>query len=135
LHAAAAPVGRLVVPKRGALPRNARPQRRLDRACQLLDIRGGERVRRTNWMDTRTPQRFVRIDVPHAGERPLIEQRRLDRRTSLVQSLGEATCSERTRERLAPDPSCEVRLELTRLDHEPRAEASHVAVRNIRSVV
>ena len=39
------------------------------------------------------------------------------------------------RERLAPEPRVEVLVELGRLEQEPRAEAPHVAVRDVRAVV
>jgi hypothetical protein len=86
-------------------------------------------------MDPRTPERFVRVDVSHAGERPLVKQRRLDRRTARAQPLAEAPGGEGAREWLAADACSKVRLQLVRLDDQPRAETPHVAVRDVRPVV
>ena len=86
-------------------------------------------------MDPRPPERFVGVDVSHARERPLVEQRRLDRRASVAQSLGEPTGREGACERLAADARREVRLQLVSLDYEPRAEPPDVAVDDVRAVV
>jgi hypothetical protein len=86
-------------------------------------------------MNAGTPERFVRVDVPHPGEQALVEQRSLDRRAPLLQSLREPARRESSSEQLAADPRREIRLELVRLDEEPRAEPAYVAIDDIRSVV
>jgi hypothetical protein len=86
-------------------------------------------------MDRRAPERFVDVDVPHPGKRSLVEQRGLDRRAPSLESLSEAASRERPSEWLRPDPRHEVGLELLVVNDEPCAEASNVAVNDVRSVV
>ena len=47
----------------------------------------------------------------------------------------EAARGERAAERLDAEPLVEVRVELAGLEQQPRAEAAHVAVGDVRSVV
>src|SRR3954467_12146685 len=86
-------------------------------------------------MDTRAPERLVDVDVPEAGERPLVEESRLDRRLSIREPCRERLRRERPPQRLAPETRAQVRIELARLDEEPRAEASDVAVNDFGPVV
>ena len=83
-------------------------------------------------MDARAPERLVDVDVPQAGERALVEQRGLDRRAPLREPLAEPRRGEERVERLVAEPRREVRLELARLEQQPRAEAAHVAVGDVR---
>ena len=86
-------------------------------------------------MDPRPPERLVGVDVPHAGDRALVEDRRLHGRAAPGEPLGEVLRPIRGRERLTPDARVDVRVDLVRLEQEPGAEAPDVAVGNIRSVV
>jgi hypothetical protein len=94
-----------------------------------------ELARRPQRVDARPPERLVDVDVPHAGERALVEERSLDRRAAAGETGGKRACGERARERLRAEASCEVRLELAGLDEQPRAEPADVAVGDVRSVV
>src|SRR5438105_1134348 len=95
----------------------------------------GQLAGRPQRVDPRPPERLVHVDVPHPGERSLVEEGGLDRGAASLQALGETLRRERRCERLAPDAGGEVRLELLGLEEEPRAEAPHVAIRYVRSVV
>jgi len=86
-------------------------------------------------MDARAPQRLVGIDVSHPGDRALIEESRLDRCAAPLKPARKSPSGEPALERLAPETRRQVRLQLVRLDEEPRAEAADIAIRNIRSVV
>ena len=86
-------------------------------------------------MNTRTPQRLVGVDVPHSGQGTLVEQRSLDRRAAPGEQLAQSTSRELARERLPAEPRRKVRLELVRLDQQPRAEAADVPVCDVRPVV
>jgi hypothetical protein len=86
-------------------------------------------------VNTRPPQRLVRVDVPDPRECALVEESRLDRRLPRPQLLREAPRGERLAERLGAESVREIRLEFSRLDEQPGAEAPHVAIGNVRSVV
>ena len=86
-------------------------------------------------MDPRAPQRLVDVDVPEPCHGSLVEQRCLDRGTTPLQALREPARVEAALEWFDPHLSRQVRLELARLEQEPRAEAPDVAIRNVRSVV
>ena len=86
-------------------------------------------------MDLRPPERLVGVDVPDAGDRPLIEDRRLHRRPPARQLLGEVLRPVSGGERLAADARVEVGLHLGRLEQQPGAEAADVAIGDVRSVV
>ena len=72
---------------------------------------------------------------PSPADRSLIEERSLDRRAAAFELSTEPSRRERSLERLDPESVIEVRLELAGLEQLPGAEAAHVAVRNIRTVV
>ena len=73
---------------------------------------------------------------PTPGERALVEDRRLDRRAPAREPRAEiAGAVNAALERLGADPRVEVRLELARLEQQPRAEPPHVAIGDVRSVV
>jgi hypothetical protein len=86
-------------------------------------------------VDLRAPQCFVDVDVPEPGHRSLIEERSLDRGAAAFELPTEPSRRERSLERLDPESVIEVRLEFAGLEQLPGAEAAHVAVRNIRTVV
>ena len=50
-------------------------------------------------------------------------------------TLGEDARGEPRAERLVPERAPEVRLELRRLEEQPRPEAADVAIRDVRAVV
>jgi hypothetical protein len=65
----------------------------------------------------------------------LVEERRLERGAAACETLAEPRGREEHVERLVAHPRGEIRLCLPRLEQKPGAEAPHVAVRDIRSVV
>ena len=99
---------------------------------QLVPVEPG---RRTQRIEPGAPQRLVDVDVPQPGERALVEERRLERRAANGEALAEPRGREGGVERLVADPGGEIRLRVARLEQEPGAEAPHVPVRDIRSVV
>ena len=86
-------------------------------------------------MDSRAPERLVGVDVPHAGDGALVEDRRLDRGTPPGELLSEVLRAVRIRERLAPDARIDVCVHLVGLQQEPGAEPPDVSVGNVRPVV
>ena len=86
-------------------------------------------------MDLRAPQRLVDVDVPHAGERPLVEQRSLDGRAAALEEAAEPGSREQRVERLLTEARREVRVELARLQEQPGAESAYVAVGDVGAVV
>src|SRR3954471_4863651 len=86
-------------------------------------------------MDARAPQGLVDVDVPQSRERSLVEERRLDRRLALRQSLAEARDGEERVERLVAELGRDVWVDLVRLEQEPGPEAPDVAVGDPRPVV
>ena len=100
--------------------------------AQLGAIEAGRAAKR---IEPRAPQRLVDVDVPHPRERPLVEQRSLERGAATRQALPEPGCREERIERLVADPSTEVGLRLFSLEEQPGTEAPNVPVRNVRSVV
>ena len=93
--------------------------------------RGGRRER----MDLRPPERLVGVDVPDAGDRPLVEDRRLHRRPPPCELLGQVLGPYASPSGSRPDPRVDVRVHFGRFEQQPRAEAAHVAVGDVRSVV
>src|SRR5438105_7460254 len=89
----------------------------------------GQLAGRPQRVDARPPERLVHVDVPHPGERALVEEGGLDRGASSVQALGEPLRRERRGERLAAYARLEVRRQVLRLEEEPGAEAPDVAIR------
>ena len=86
-------------------------------------------------MDCRAPESLVDIDVAEPCDRPLVEQRRLHGSATALQPLRQPAGREAALQRLDPELLREVRLELARLEQEPRAEASDIAVGDVRPVV
>ena len=73
---------------------------------------------------------------PTPGERALVEERRLDRRAARSRAARRARAAVKAASSgSVAEPRVEVRLELARLEQEPRAEAPDVAVGDVRSVV
>jgi hypothetical protein len=110
-------------------------QRRADGSVEAPQLGPVEAGRRAQRVEPRAPQRFVDVDVPHPGERPLVEKRRLERRSTTRQALAEPSGGEQRIERLVADPLVDIRLGLAGLEQQPRAEAPDVPVCDIRSVV
>ena len=110
-------------------------ERHADPAMQPPQLVAVELGGGTERVEPRAPQRLVDVDVPHSRKGALVEQRRLERRAAARESLSEPCRREQRIERLVADSSREVRLCLPGLEQQPRAEAPHVAVRNVRSVV
>jgi hypothetical protein len=96
---------------------------------------GFEFARRSQRVDSRTPQRLVGVDVPDARDRALVEQRRLHRRAAMRERGGEVACPVARRERLPAEAGVDVRVDLVGLEEEPGAEAADVAIGDLRSVV
>jgi len=86
-------------------------------------------------MDSSAPQSLVRIDVPHAGDCSLVENRRLDGSSTPTQALGKVLRPVRLGERLSPDAGIDVGVDLVRLEQQPRSEAADIAIADVRSVV
>ena len=68
-----------------------RPKRRSDRALQSSDFVRVEVLCREQWTYTRAPQRLVGVDVPQAGDDPLVEENRLHRSPAHGQARAPAT--------------------------------------------
>jgi hypothetical protein len=86
-------------------------------------------------VQTGSPKRLVRVDVSHARQPSLIEQRRLDGGSPALECLGESLARKRAQKGLAADALREVRLEVLLLDQLPGSEAAHVPIVDVRSVV
>src|SRR5215213_9092414 len=86
-------------------------------------------------MQLRVPKRLVDVDVPETGQRALIEESCLQRRTAAFQPLAQPLRRERGHERLLAEPRTEIRLELAGLEQQPRAETADVAVADLGAVV
>ena len=124
-----------VVAQRGALVLDPGEECLSDGFVEARNHVGVERPGLAQRVDLRLPQGLVGIDVAHAGHGPLVEQCCLDRRPPPAQAICERLGREAWAERLLAETRGEVRLELSGLEHEPRAEPSHVAVGNVRSIV
>src|SRR5213075_3004841 len=86
-------------------------------------------------MDLRVPERLVGVDVPEAGHRPLVEDRRLDRSTPPAEALRQKGGGEPAAERLRAEPDGEMRPGLRGIEQEPGPEPAEVAVGDPRAVV
>ena len=100
LHRARRAVRGGVVADGGALPRKPGLECPPDRAMEPPDLVVAELPSRSQRVDAGSPERLVGIDVPHAGERPLVEERGLHRRSPIGEPRGEAARREAPRERL-----------------------------------
>src|SRR5688572_18500878 len=136
LHPAPFPVRAPVVAKGRALPTDAEPKRLADARPQGGHFCLVELPRGLEGMDPRVPERLVRIDVPDPRRRPLVEQRRLDRRAAPGERPPQALCREAAVERLAAEtPRGEVLVQLAGLEELPGPEAANVPVDDVRPVV
>jgi hypothetical protein len=106
-----------------------------DAAMETPDLTGVEAPGLAERVDARAPERLVHVDVPHPGERPLVEQCRLDGSAAAGETAAEMGRGKHGIERLLADPCGEVRLGFARLEHQPGAESPDVAIRDVRSVV
>jgi len=117
------------------LARDAELERAADRPVEARHLGAVELTRGSERVDARAPERLVRIDVPDAGDRTLVEKRRLRGCASTFERSSERGGGERSVERLPADTHAQVLVELARLEEEPRSEAADVAVGDVRSVV
>ena len=90
LHA----IGIAEVVDRRALGVDARLQRLDDRAGELVELGARQRPRRSQRVDARAEERLVGVDVADAGDPPLVEQERLDRRTPAARELSQVPARE-----------------------------------------
>ena len=86
-------------------------------------------------MDPCAPESFVDVDVAHSGKGALVQERGLHRSAAARETCAQLGRREAIGQRLRAKARVEVGIELVRLQHEPGAEASDVAIRNVRSVV
>ena len=135
LHLSGGAVGVSVIAQSRTLAGDASPERALDSAHQRFELRGIHVAGRAQRVEARPPQRLVRVDVPDACEDALVEDDRLQGCAPAREAVDERSRRERPAERLDADLGREVRLEVRRLEQEPGAEASHVPVCDVRSVV
>jgi len=110
-------------------------ERHADAAVEPAEFGPVEAGRGTKRVEPCPPQRLVGVDVPHPGKRPLVEKGGLERGAPTRKTLAEAGGREQRVERLVAHAGAEVRLRLPRFEQEPRAEAPHVSIRDVRSVV
>ena len=94
-----------------------------------------ERAGKTLWVEPGVPERLVHVDVPEAGQGPLVEQRGLQRGAAPLQPLAQSLRREGGDERLLAETRPEVRLELARLEQQPGAETPDIAVGDLAAVV
>ena len=135
LHRSRRAVASAVVAERRSLAGNAEPERPPNSSHQGLELLRRERVGGTQRVEPCPPERLVRVDVPDACEDALVEDDGLERRSAARQTVGQRAGGEAAAERLLADPLREVRLELARLEEQPRAETPDVSIRDVRSVV
>src|SRR5262245_46267649 len=127
LHASGR-AGRIgVVAERRTLALDAHAQDVSDGTMQATHLVGVERIRAAQWMDLRSPQGLVHVDVSEARHDSLVEQRDLDRSAASLEPPLQVVGAKR-RQRLGPDSIGEIRIELFRLQKLPRPEASDVAI-------
>ena len=112
-----------------SLAGDAELERFPDRPVEPPQLVAIERAGRPLGMELRVPERLVDVDVPEPGERPLVEQRRLQRGAPPLQPLAQALRREGRDERLVADPGVEELLELARLEQQPRPEPLDAWVR------
>src|SRR5262245_34079630 len=82
LHPPRGAVGVAVVAQRGALPRDAAPERPLDPTHERLQLFRLEVACRAQRMEAGPPERLVGIDVSDAGEHALVEDDGLEGRSA-----------------------------------------------------
>src|SRR5262249_47288015 len=107
LHRAARTVRLSVVAQRGSLALYACFERALDSFAERLHLVGPELASRRQRVDPRAPERLVDVDVPEAGQRPLVEQGSLHGSFAIGELRGERLRRERAAERLPPQTRSE----------------------------
>src|SRR5205823_9539112 len=128
LHPARAAVRLRVVAQGRALAGDPGLERPADAAVEPANVVRAELVRGPQRVDARAPERLVDVDVPHPGERALVEEGRLHRRATRGEALPEPGRREEDVERLVADLRREIRLELPGLEQQPGAEAADGAI-------
>ena len=108
---------------------------RSDPAVESPKLGAIEACRSAERVEACPPQSLVDVDVSHPGERPLVEKRGLERDAPAGEALTEPRGREEGIERFVPDAGAHVRLCLSGLEQQPRAEAPDVPVCDIRVVV
>src|SRR3954451_13470976 len=88
LHLAAGAVRLAIVSERRALPFDAHAERGADAADEARELCLVEAPSLSARVDPCAPERLVGIDVPDAGERPLVEDRCLHRRLALREPVA-----------------------------------------------
>src|SRR5262249_7122299 len=121
--------------KRRSLAGEPMLERRTDPAVQSPEFVSVEVGGRPEWVESCAPQRLVDVDVPQPRQRPLVEERRLERRAPVGKTLAEPRGREEGVERLVTDSGGDVRVRLPGLEQEPRSEAPYVAIGDVRAVV
>src|SRR5262249_47134954 len=86
-------------------------------------------------MDAGVPERLVRINVPQPRDDALVEEQRLDRRSTAGERLLEPSPGEPWAERLRTEAVAEVAVHLPSLEQQPRPEPPDVGVDDPRAVV
>ena len=103
---------------------------------QLRDLVLREVARRPERVEARAPERLVRVDVPEAGDHPLVEEHGLEGRLAARELTRRAT-RDVNREPSGSGPFFAARYgsRSGSSSDEPRAEPAHVAVGEPRAVV
>ncbi len=134
LHRAAARTAGVVVERRACRARPSRAPCGSPR-CSRRSSSRVELARRPLRVEPRVPERLVGVDVPEPGDRPLVEDRGLERVRRPPGARRAARRREERVERLVADAGGEVRLGVLGVEQQPRPEPSGVAVCDVRSVV
>src|SRR5262245_31173244 len=119
----------------GPLAHDPVPKRTANAPAQSAHLVRRELSRRPQRMDARMPQGLVRVDVPQARDRPLVEHGGLDGRLTSGQAAFEERGGEPRPERFRPEAGREVVVELVRAQHDPGSETPDVAVDDVSPVV
>src|SRR5262245_36767403 len=128
LHRASVAVRRDVVAERRSLSLDSLAQDRPQRAVEPREPLLVELARGPERMDLRAPERLVRVDVPDAGDAPLVEEEGLDRRRATGGRRGQPRGGEGRCQRLRPEAGVEVELQMIGLEELPGAEPPDVPV-------
>ena len=135
LHAPRVSVGRPVVTQRRALSRDSRLECAANAPMKRAYLGLLKLIRRSPWIDPRPPERLIGVDVPHAGEHPLVEKNAFHRATTPGQPLPETASRKGRPERLDAKARCQIWHELVRSEDNPGSKTPDVAIRDVRSVV
>jgi len=102
---------------------------------ERADLGLPEVVRRPTRVDPRPPERLIGVNVPHACERPLVEENTLHRATTPGKPLAEIASGKTWPQWLDAETRCQICVELVRPEDKPRSETPNVPIGDIRSVV